>query len=139
MRHRKTLEYLFLMFCVFLCLHKQGQERKIGSTSLRATVEARAEMEEEEGGEVVAQQIKWAFPILLGPEVDNWVRKANFVLDLPCPSPPFSFLLRSVVHFCYSSIWPADPSGQSLTILLHVLLPLHQTFLLISHRPSKHH
>lgn len=55
---------------------------------------------------------------------------------------PSSFLLLAEV--CCSLLLlkylaSMSPSGQSLTILLHVPLPLPQTFLLISHRPAKHH
>lgn len=91
MRHRETPAYSFLIFCVFLCLYKQGLERKIGSNVLTGNCSiaaARAEVKEEgkeKGGGVVAQQLKMGLSSSLVCEVDSWVHKTNLVLDQPSP------------------------------------------------------
>lgn len=68
MRHGETLEYSFLIFRVFLCLHKQGLERNIGFSVLKGDCSSQSRDEEkrkeEEGGGVVAQQLRSTFPVL---------------------------------------------------------------------------
>lgn len=77
-------------------------------------------------------------PNSLGHETNNWVHKANFCFL--AGRVPTSFLL--VIVCCWllplRCLASTTPSGWSLTVFLHVLLPLFQTLLLTSQRPAKY-